>query len=301
MAHKALRIIGIVVLALVGLVVIAVGLIYLLSSRQLSHTYAVTPPPLVIGTDSATLARGRHLVEARLLCTNCHGPDLAGTVVVDAMPLFGRFVASNLTRGTGGVGDKYSDQDWIRAIRDGIRPNGKPMVFMPTAVFTGLAGEDLAAVVAYVKSVSPVNKALPRTALGPIARMLVAAGQAHIAAETIDHRAPYPGRPPEGRTVEYGRYLVATSGCYECHGTDLTGGEKVGPPDAPPSQNITPAGIGSWSDADFIRALREGKRPDGTGIHPFMPWQTYGKMTDDELEAIFQFLGTIPAKTTVIK
>lgn len=300
MAPKALRIIGIVVLSLIGIVVIAVGIIWFLSSRQLNHSYSVTPPPLVIGTDSATLARGRHLVEARLLCTDCHGPDLAGTVVVDAM-LLGRFVASNLTRGAGGVGDKYGDQDWVRAIRDGIRFNGKPMVFMPSAVFAGLAGEDLAAVVAYVKSVAPVNKELPRTALGPIARIAVAFGQPLFPANEIDHEAPYPNQPAEGRTTEFGRYLVATSSCYRCHGSDLTGGEEIGPPGTPPSQNITPLGIGSWSEADFLRAIREGKRPDGTTINPFMPWQTFGKMTDEELGAIYMFLGTIPAKTTVIK
>jgi hypothetical protein len=62
--------------------------------------------------------------------------------------------------------------------------------------------------------------------------------------------------------------------------------------------NLTPdeSGLKAWSEADFIRAIREGKRPDGSAISEYMPWKAYGQMSDDELKAIFAYLRTVPAK-----
>ena len=71
----------------------------------------------------------------------------------------------------------------------------------------------------------------------------------------------------------YGRYLADVSGCHGCHGFGLSGGRVAGPPDVPIAANLTPAGLGAWTQADFVRAIREGRRPDGTSIHPFMPWR----------------------------
>ena len=293
MASTVVKTIGAVVGVFVLLVVVAVGAFYLLSSRKLKQTYTVTPAALTIPTDSAALERGRHLVTVRLGCTACHTPDLGGQVAIDAMP-FGRFVATNIT--PGGTVGTYNDADWVRSIRHGIRPNGQPLLFMPSHVFAGLGAEDLGAVIAYMKTVSPVTRELPASAVGPIGRMLIVTGKAPlIPAELIDHAAALPSVPAED-SPEYGRYLVTTGGCTGCHGPGLSGGKLAGGPDDPPATNLTPTGIGEWSEADFIIALREGKRPNGTTINPFMPWQTMGKMTDAELQAIYRYLKTVPAK-----
>jgi cytochrome c553 len=294
MASRIIRRVLTGLFVLVLIVVAAIGVIYLLSSRRLNHVYAVTPVSLTIPDDSTTLERGRHLATARLGCTDCHGSDLGGSIVVDGMP-FGRFVGSNLT--TGGVGRSYTDADWVRAIRDGVRPDGRALTFMPSQVFALLSAEDLAATIAYVKSAPPVTRSLPGTAVGPIGRMLIVFNKAAlIPAEVIDHSAAPPAAPWPGATPEYGQYLVSTSGCAECHGKGLSGGKINGGPDDPPAQNITPTGIGSWSEADFIRALREGTRPDGTRINTFMPWQSMGKMSDEELLSIYRYLRTVPPK-----
>ena len=294
MAGKLVRRLGIILVVLVLLIVLTGAAIYVVSGRSLGKTWAVTPAPLTIPGDSATLARGRHLVTVRLLCADCHTADLGGQVVIDGMP-FGRFVSSNLT--PGGVGASYTDSDWVRAIRHGIRPDGKSLLFMPSDVFANLGAEDLAAVVAYIKSVPPVTRALPVTELGPVGRMLVATNKAPLVmAELIDHDAPVPTMPAEGESEEYGRYLVATGGCMACHGKNLSGGKIAGGPEDPPATNLTPTGIGEWSEADFFRAFREGKRPDGTDIKPFMPWQTLRQMSDSELRAIYRYLKTVPAR-----
>jgi mono/diheme cytochrome c family protein len=294
MASRLVRRIGIILVALVLLIVLTGAGVYLFSGRSLNRTWKVTPAALTIPEDSVALARGRHLVTVRLLCADCHAADLGGEVVIDGMP-FGRFVASNLT--PGGIGAAYSDADWVRAIRHGIRPNGKSLLFMPSDVFSTLGAEDLAAVVAYIKTVPPVTRALPATELGPVGRMLVATNKAPLVmAQLIDHDAPIPTMPPEGETEEYGRYLVTTGGCLACHGKQLSGGKIAGGPEDPPASNLTPTGIGEWSEADFFHAFREGKRPNGTAINPFMPWQTLGRMTDSELRAIYRYLQTVPAR-----
>lgn len=77
------------------------------------------------------------------------------------------------------------------------------------------------------------------------------------------------------------------------HGPDLTGGG--GPP--PGAPNITPAGIGEWSEADFFTALRHGKRPDGSAISAAMPWIWTSQMTGDEIRALWLYLKNVPAKT----
>jgi cytochrome c553 len=293
---RVLRALGIFLLVIILAVVVAIGAIYLLSNSRMHRKYAFATETLPSVSDPAQLERGGHLVKVRLGCVSCHGEDLGGSVVIDAMP-FGRFIAPNLTAGDGGVGARYSDADWVRLLRHGIRPDGTPVVFMPVNLYTNLGAEDLQAVVAYVKSVPPVSRQMPPTKVGPIGRMLIVTNKAPlIPAEHIDHSRAIPVPPPAGATQEYGSYIVATAGCTVCHGQGLSGGKLAGGPTDPPAQNITPTGIGSWSEIEFIQALRTGKRPDGTEIKPFMPWQIYGKMTDDELRAIYLYLKTVPPK-----
>ncbi|HZA34443.1 MAG TPA: cytochrome c, partial [Vicinamibacterales bacterium] len=86
-------------------------------------------------------------------------------------------------------------------------------------------------------------------------------------------------------------HTVETAGCRGCHSPDLTGGG--GPP--PGASNITPVGIGDWSDADFLKAIRTHVRPNGTQIAETMP-PGYGGMTDQELTAVHAYLKTVPGK-----
>jgi cytochrome c553 len=88
-----------------------------------------------------------------------------------------------------------------------------------------------------------------------------------------------------------GLYIIATAGCRSCHGEDFAGGG--GPP--PGAANITPVGIGDWSEQDFLHALREHKRPNGSTISEAMP-RAYGRMTDDDLNRIYAYLKTVPRK-----
>ena len=68
----------------------------------------------------------------------------------------------------------------------------------------------------------------------------------------------------------------------------LSGGRVAGPDNLPPAANLTPTGLGSWTEKDFVRALREGRRPDGSAINEFMPWRSYASMSDLDLQALWR-------------
>lgn len=277
--------------ALVALVLLAAATLWLLSNRALARRYDVTAETISVPGDSAALERGRHLASAIGKCVDCHGENLGGTVM-DMGP-FGSFSPPNLTAGRGG-NPARTDADWVRAIRHGVGDGGRPLVFMPSLAFHPMNEADLAALIAYLKSVPPVDTMLPPTRLGPIARLVLAlTPEKLLAAAAIDHAAPFPAAVPPGPTAAYGAYLADIGGCTYCHGTNLKGGIHEGPPEVPPSADLTPAGkLGSWSEEDFRKALREGLRPDGSVIDPFMPWRLTRLMTDEEIGAVWAYTRT---------
>jgi mono/diheme cytochrome c family protein len=169
---------------------------------------------------------------------------------------------------------------------------------MPSWEYYYLSDEDLGALIAYLKQLPPVERQMPELDLGPMGRAMMVAGQGNfrLSAARIDHDAPRPTAPEPGPTVAYGEYLSYS--CMGCHGPDLAGGPISGaPPSWPPAANITPheQGIGAWSRADFFRALRQQVRPDGAPIDPVMP-ADMGKMTDQELTALWKYLQTVEPK-----
>lgn len=288
---KWIRRLGIGIGGLVGVVLLLVAVAYGVSQRKLNREWKVAGAALPVTLDPAQVARGKHLAVAVAKCTDCHGADLGGKLFIDGMPM-GVLIASNLTAGKGGVLPRYSDAQLEAAIRHGVGPNGRGLLFMPSDEFQHLSDEDAAAIIAYIRSVPPVDRELAGSRVGPLGHVLYATGQLPLVpAERIDH-APRARRvPPAGVTREYGKYLVSVGGCTSCHGANLGGSSGHGPA----SPNITPAGVvASWSEADWIRAMRIGKRPDGTSIEDPMPWKAVGMMSDDELRAMWMYLQTVP-------
>ena len=283
-------------LGLLALIVLLVAVVYGVSEVRLRKTYDVAAATgLQVTKDPAQIARGQHLVTAVAKCSECHTADLGGQKFIDGGP-FATVYASNLTAGRGGVLASYTDAQLEAAIRHGVRPNGRGIMVMPSDEYQGLSNEDVAAIIAYLRSLKPVDRELGTSRLGPIGRALYAAGQLpFIPAERIDHSvAPPSTAPPAGPTLEYGRYLASVGGCRGCHGPNLAGAPNH-EPDGPAAANITPAGgIGRWSEADFTRAIRTGTRPDGRKLDDSMPWRSMARHTDDELHAIWLYLQTVP-------
>jgi mono/diheme cytochrome c family protein len=224
----------------------------------------------------------------------CHGAAFRGNTVVD-QPIIGRLAGPNLT--LGGRGAELEPVDWERAVRHGVRRSGKPLIFMPSQEFTRMTDADLAAIIAYARSVPPVRRVMPASYAGPMLRTLSVAGQVNVvSADSIDHAQPHEARVAAEPTPSYGKYLA--SGCTGCHGNGLSGGRIPGaPPEWGPAANITPTGIGRWSEADFVRALRTGRRPDGTAIDStVMPIRLLRQMDDVEVAAIYAYLRTVPPR-----
>ncbi len=296
-----LRRIGIALGVLTAILLLAAAGGYFVSEQRVAERVAPQPEKnthLDISSDSATLARGRHLARAITKCVDCHTDDLGGKVLVDN-PAMGRWVPANITRGKGGMGSQLSADDIVRAVRHGIAPDGRKLILMPASQYIHLDSADLAAIVAYVRSMPPVDRELPEARLGFIARMLLAARKLPLYdADVIDHTQPYEHAPPAGPTAEYGHYLAEVGGCVGCHGPTLAGGKiPQGDPSWPPAANITPTGLGTrYDEAKFMRALREGARPEGTPINEAMPWRWTREMTDDEIRAVYAYLKTVPPR-----
>lgn len=286
---------GRVLVALVALAVVGAGAVYAASERKLRETFDTTVPPVVVSTDSASIARGEHLVRNVVSCTLCHGDDLGGAVYMSSAPI-GVMAGPNLTRGRGGIGADYSDVDYARAIRRGVRRDGRSLIVMPSEVFTHLSQEDLGAMIAYIRQLPPVDREVPRSGFGPVGRALLAAGKMNILVAGKTPRLSPRASVPRDTTPAYGRYLADISGCHGCHGFGLSGGRVAGPPDLPPASNLTPAGIGNWTEADFARVLRQGKRPDGSAVDEFMPWEIFRGMADAEIHALWLYLRSVPPK-----
>lgn len=296
---QILKWLGIVLGSLILLIIIAVGTIYILAGQRLNQGYVVNTPTITIPTDEAAIARGRHLVETVSECSGCHLHDFSGEPFwQDAV--MGNLYSANLTSGRGGIGATYTDEDWVRALVHGVSKDGRPLVLMPSHHYTNYSDADLGAIVAYLKTVPPVDKSHPATALGPLSRLLLTVGALPpLPVERIDHNAPRPTAPPEGPTAEYGRYLVDGAACAECHGDQLAGGQAD--PNEPIGPNLTPDGrLGTWSQQDFFSTIRTGVRPDGTTLHEFMPWYKYRDMSDTELEAIWHYLESLEPRADAL-
>ncbi|MBD3167180.1 c-type cytochrome [bacterium] len=264
------------------------------ASALTNARFDVEVEPFDVPMDSATIARGEHIVRIRG-CMECHGTDLAGRVFMDAGPV-GMFAGSNLTGGKGGIGKGYRVEDWVRAVRHAVGPGGRPLIFMPSEDYRFVDDEDMAAMIAYIRSVPPVDNQPPPPEPGPIAKALYAFGDwpQLMAAEVVDHEAEVPPAPEPGPTKDYGAYLSTT--CIGCHGTNLSGGKMPGqPPGVPNPTNLTPhpdATISSYEFSDFQTLMREGKRPDGSEINPFMPTGQFKHMTDTELQALWAYISS---------
>ncbi|MBW6399949.1 cytochrome c [Roseomonas sp. HJA6] len=264
----------------------------------------IAGPAMAQGGDR--LARGRYLVESIAGCGNCHTPKgpqgdlpgmaLAGGQVFDEPPF--RAVASNITPDPEtGIG-RWTDAQIARAIREGIRPDGRIIgPPMPFELYRGISDDDLAAMVVYLRSVPAVRNAVP----------------------TSEYRIPLPPAygppvaqipsPPANDQLARGAYLAGPLGhCVECHTPMMATGQRDwtrigaggqpfnGPWGTSVARNITPDrehGIGDWTDAQIIRAVTQGVSADGRPLFPPMGYGYYARMTPADLADLLVYLRSL--------
>ena len=284
--------------SILGVLVLLVGVVVVLGlqlgERKRMRVVDVPLTPVTYATDSTSLERGRYLFQSRG-CVDCHGASGGGRELVNDGK--GTHIAGpNIT--PGGVVARYQPADWDRTIRHGVKPDGHPARVMPSEDYNRLTNADLASLVAYVRSLAPVQGGSAIVDLPLPARVLYGFGAIPDAAERIDHTLQPSVPVVSGVTVAHGAYVANM--CIGCHGEKLSGGKiATGPPDWPVAANITP-GEGSvmprYKDADALLAMfRSGKRADGSPI-AVMPFESFSKMSEVDIRAVYAFLQTVPAR-----
>ena len=287
---RILKWVGLVLGILIVLLVVIVGGLHFVGQSRLNTAPNVTVAAVPASTDEVALERGEHLATISG-CRECHAANLAGQEFVNEAPI-GYIPAPNLT--PGGVGATYSDEDWARAIRHGVARDGRVITIMASNHYTEYGDDDLADLIAYLKSAPAVENTLEARQIqfpGTIIFGLLAYDA--WAVNQITHSA-VGGRnaPPLEATAEYGEYLVTITSCGSCHGENLAGNTPDS--DSPQGPNITPGGrVNGWTAEDFARAVRAGQTPDGRQLSIEMPWTQYSVMSDTEVQALWVYLQTL--------
>ena len=293
--RRVLKWIGIVLGSLVGLILVLAFSLYLIGNARLNKTYHFSPSNIAVPTDAASIAYGKHRAES--LCEGCHGPDLSGINKFFNAPPLGIIDSANLTAGEGGIGREFTSvEDYVLAIRHGVDEKGQP-IYMPAVPATShLSDKDLGSIIAYLKTVPPVNNQTNGHHFTPLAKILLAAGVlGKLPVEEVSHVA-HVSAPPVGVTAAYGKYIVDINDCRICHGANLNGGQFPDPTQKRITPNLTPGGEpGFWTEEQFINTIRTGATPSGHPLDPkLMPWKDFRNLSDDELKAIFIYLHSLP-------
>jgi len=249
-------------------------------------------PDFHAATDTASLTRGRHLVE--IACAGCHSPTFAppltGSIsnflVLDSTKTIGTLWAPNLT--PGGVLARASDGHLARAIREGIGSDGRVLLVMPSSFFHVMPDSDLAAVIGYLRSQPAVDRVVPTRRLGLTPYVILGMHQFPTSVQPAV-TSPVP-RITEAPTARYGEYLASLAACGDCHGPKL-----LGNPDNRPGPHGPPIGrtAATVDFATFDRAMRGGVSFTGRPLDPAqMPFGEFRRFTDLEARAIYEYVHT---------
>jgi len=292
---KLLKWIGIVAALLV---VVGIGLVLaanLLFERKRERVIKLDVKKISVVADAAALERGKYLFMSRG-CGDCHAANGAGRAFINE-PGGGLYVRSpNIT--PGGVVAAYTELDWVRAIRHGVKPDGRPLFIMPSEDYNRFTDRDLAALIAYARGLPSGSGGSAEFRVPLLVKALYVVGVVKDSAEKIDHSLPPASPVPEGVTPEHGKYVANL--CIGCHGDGLSGGKiPGGPSDWPAASNLTP-GPGTvltvYDSAEKFKAMfRSGKRPDGSAI-TVMPFETLREINDTDVSALYAYLKQLPPR-----
>lgn len=310
-----LKVVGI----LVGVVILVVigGLIYL----NTAYPDVEEPKDVKIEYTVDRIARGEYLANHVAVCIDCHserdwtkfsGPikpgteGMGGDVFSEQMGFPGNIYVRNITPA---ALSSWSDGELIRAITCGVRKNGDPLFpMMPYTNFNQLSQEDLYSIVAYIRSLKPIQNNVPETELNFPLNLIV---------RTMPLKTYTPAKEVDkSNSIEYGKYLTTIASCAECHtqsvegqpveGMHYAGGQEfdLGPMGIVRTANLTPhaeTGIGNWTKEQFINRFKESLPDSNSSFIPvkagefnsIMPWIMYAGMSEQDLGAIYDYLRTL--------
>jgi len=286
-----------------------------------------TPPDIKVKRTPERIENGKYLANHVAVCMDCHskrdwglfaGPMMdteigaGGEVFNQQMGFPGSFYAANITPAA--LGD-WTDGDIFHAVTTGVSKDGSALFpIMASQRFGKMDREDIYDIIAYLRSLDPVNKLIPES---------VADFPVNFLINTMPQKASFNKKPNPADTLRYGAYLVNAAGCVDCHsktdkgsvipGTEFGGGmefkQAAGTLRSP---NITAdgtSGLGSWTKEQFVKRFKTYASPNYKEVRVAknemntpMPWAMYGGMKDSDLEAIyFFFKQSKPIKNKVIR
>lgn len=292
---RILKWLGIVLGLGVGLVAAVVAYGWMQADRQWSRHVDVPVAAVSLPSEPAAIERGRYLFNSRG-CAECHGADGGGHKAIDGGGLL--VIAPHISPGPGSLTAGYRVEDWVRAIRHGVKPDGRPLMIMPSEDYNRLTDADVGALIAFMQQMPPVTGQAAVLQLPPPVRVFYGLGLIKDAAAKIDHRLPPAAPVPEAPTAAHGRYVAQM--CVGCHGEGYGGGKiPGGPPSWPAAANLTPgpgSAMGAYASADaFIAMMKSGKRPDGSAI-AVMPFPSLSQLNDVDLRGLHAYLLTLAPK-----
>jgi hypothetical protein len=283
---------------------------------------------IVIEPTPERLARGEYLAEHVAGCIDCHSQrdwslfmapvkpgtrGAGGERFSEEMGLPGTIYSPNITPA---ALSSWTDGEILRAITSGVNKDGVPLFpIMPYPNYSRMSKEDVYSIIAYIKTLAPIENEVPERKLNFPVSLIV---------RTIPQEAEFGTAPYPSDSVAYGKYMITAAGCADCHtqidgkgkpipGMDYAGGFSMGVPSGGVinSANITPheTGIKNWSREGFIQRFKAMENPAARQIplaqnqvNTTMPWTYYSSMQAEDLGAIYDYLRSIPdVDNTVIK
>jgi cytochrome c553 len=270
---KFLKWLGFAVIGLVVVLVFALLYINFAFDRAMARQYRVAETLSVpLPTDANEIAEGKRLAHLTG-CISCHGPELEGAFVVE-IPGAARFIAPNISN----VLPTYSDAQLVGLLRRGVKPDGTGAWLMPSEMFQHLHDDDLARIMAWLRTVPAREGIAERTQIHVKGRAIIALGGFKSAAQQIEEQT---GARVD--TSSRGAYLVMNL-CSECHGQDLGGKEETQAPSLVVAK--------SYSADDFSRLMYTGVGLGGRTFDLMTPTSKmrFAHLTPDEIEAMRAFL-----------
>lgn len=259
----------------VGACALAVGGAFAVSEAMIRWPVEKPAATLVASRDPGAVSRGLKVAKLNG-CHDCHGDRLEGRLFHDEMPII-RAWGPNLAL----LLAEQSDADFDRAIRHGVAGDGRRLWIMPSSAFAHLTDQEMADLMAYLRTYKPVGEEQPRFQVGPVGRIAVLLGKFKSEADTIRETG---GLKLEdlGPRHAVGRHVARA--CVECHGQTLEGSPIL----KSPSLDMA----ASYDPADFHRLLRTGVAAGDRrlGLMTAVGPSRFNALSDQEIAALQDYL-----------